>query len=113
MKQQRVDHAEDRGVGANPQSQRENRHDRKTRTLAKLTKTEAKILAQVVDQAHAASITAIFLDLFDTAKGKASKAEGLYPRVTGACELLDFAIEVEAELFMQLVFHSAAPEKGA
>ena len=113
MKQQRVDHAKDGGVGANPQSQRENPHDCKTWTFAKLTKTEAKILAQVVDQAHAASITAIFLDLFDTTKGKASAAEGLFPRVTGAYEFLDFAIEVEAELFMQLVFRSVALEKGA
>jgi hypothetical protein len=113
MKQQRADHAEDRGVGANPQSQRENRHDCKTRTFAKLAKSEAKILAQVIDQAHAANITAIFLDLFDTTKGKSSAAEGLFLRVTGACEFLDFAIEVEAKLFMQLVFRSVAPEKSA
>jgi hypothetical protein len=113
MKQQRVDHAEDGSVGANPQSQRENRHDCKTRTFAKLTKTEAKILAQVVEQAHAASVTAIFLDVFDTTKGKASAAEGLFPRETGAYEFLDLAIEVKAELFMQLVFRSVAPEKGA
>src|SRR4029077_17619433 len=113
MKQQRVDHAEDGSVGANPQGQRENRHDCKTRTFAELTQSEAKILAQVLDQAHAASMTAIFLDLFDTTKGKASAAEGLFPRVTGPYELLDFAIEVEAELFMQLVFRSAASEKSA
>jgi hypothetical protein len=54
-----------------------------------------------------------FLDLFDTTKGKASAAESLFPRVTGAYEFLDFAIEVEAELFMQLVFRSVAPEKSA
>ncbi len=52
--------AEDRCVGANAESEREDGDESEDRTVAEHAKTETHVLQQVVDVTDAASVAAIF-----------------------------------------------------
>jgi hypothetical protein len=71
-----VDQAEDRGVGADSQSQREDGDGEETGAAAQRSQRIAQVLRQIGEPAQAADVAAFFLDLLDAAEFEAGAAFG-------------------------------------
>ena len=68
VQQQGVHHAEDRGVGADAESQRQNRHHRETGALAEQVGAEAQVLKDGLEERNPAGFAVLLFRLLRTAE---------------------------------------------
>jgi hypothetical protein len=110
--QHRVDQAEDRGVGADTQSQRNQGYDGKAGAPPEHTEPESQVLPQIVDDAESARVPASFLDQFHSAEGPQSRGASLLAIHAGPHVVLDLSFEMKAQLLVHLGFEPAFTEQG-
>src|SRR5258708_4868011 len=96
----RVDQAEDRGVGADSERQRKNRHTGDDRSAAQDAQSKADVLQQRFDEGHPACIAMLFFKLFHSAEFQARPALGFLRWHTVLHELRDLFLEVKAQLLV-------------
>src|SRR5258707_771051 len=99
-----IDLTEDRGAGANPDCERENRGCREARRLAHETEGEGEILAQAFDPCGAPGLPDVFLDHHDRAEFSRRRRACLGWRQARSDPVFRFEIDVIAELLVEIVF---------
>ena len=101
----------DRGRGADPQGQAEDRQEGKARTAPEDPESEAEVLEDGIDRRQSPLVAAGFLDLLDAAEG----AKRLAPRILGghapAQVRLPGHLQVRAQLRVEVVFEMTAAEE--
>ncbi len=108
----RIDHAEDGRVDADAEPEAEHREHRKTRSAPELPERMAHVAAEILDEADAACVAVLLLDLIEPAELDARPAHGLVPRHPVPHVRFDQALEMEPELVVQLLFDGVALEEG-
>ena len=94
-----------------PSDQREHGHCRERRRAQARPQTEAQIAHQILEQAEAAGIAALFLDLDDVPEFPKCSLPGFVRRHAGREIRFDLAIEMLAQLRAQVLIHFAAPDE--
>ena len=108
----RIDYAEDGRVDADAEPEAEHREHRKTRSAPELPERMAQVAAKILDEADAACVAVLLLDLIEPAELDARPAHGLVPRNPVPHVRFDQALEMEPELVVQLPFDGVAFEEG-
>src|SRR5262249_2245414 len=106
----RVNEAEDRRVGPNPEREREHGHRREARTLAQSPQSVAEILHHVFNPPHASRIAALLLSLFNASESAQRGVSRLFRRHAFGDVFFDLPIEVIAEFFVEFLLDLAAAE---
>ena len=112
-KQQTVDDAEHRRVRADAESERENDRDGEPRLCLEPARGVAKVLRENVDQREAARVARVVLDAIESAEAEPRAPFGLVARNAGRDVLLDFALDVKAQLIVQLALDGGPLEERA
>ncbi len=99
--QDAVDDGEYCGVGADAKRQCEEGHGGEGRRLAQSPHGVAKILKESFDEANAARVAALLLDLIETSKFDAHAALRLIRRDSGGKVFLKLLLDVKAQLVVQ------------
>ena len=108
-----VDDAEDGAVGADAEGQRQRDDDGEGGIGPQLPEGIAEILQGVLDETGASGFAAVFADLLVAAEGETGAAARFGFGKAGLPELLDFVVEVKAELVVELAFDGAAAKESA
>ena len=97
-----MDYAEDRGIGANAERQREHGHGGKSGALSEHSRGITQILQNVLDEIHASHIPALLLNLRETANRPERGVAGFFRAQACRKVLGHLLFQVEAQLFFQL-----------
>ena len=108
---QRIDHAEHSRVGADAEGQRQHRDDGEPGVALKSAPAVANILRDFFEPARAARVAADLLDLIEAAELQPGAAAGFVVAEALREAVRDQAIEVIAELGVELVLESIPPEQ--
>ena len=103
LHQHRVDQAEDGGIGANPESQGQNRHRGQCRRPAEETQRVAHVSAELVDQAQAQHLAAFLFARLDAAEFRPRPPPGFLVREPAASQV-GF---IQLDMRLQFVVHPA------
>src|SRR5579863_3679308 len=107
-----IEEAEDRGVCANAESERKNCDARDDGSAAENAQRVADVLQEIFEEADAAGVAALFLNLFGAAESKAGAANGFFAGGPGAHILFDLLFEVKAKLVVHFGFDGLATEQN-
>ena len=107
--QHRVDEAEDRGVCADAERQREHGDHREARALAKRAQGVSCVLERALDQADAARVPALLTALIEAAELTERREARVLGRHAGGEVDLDLTVEVIADFFVHFLFDAPAP----
>jgi len=110
-KKDRVQHAEDGGVGADAESERENSNGGEARGLAEHAESEAEILHKSFEKLRAAGVAAVLFLLFEPAGFESSAVNSFFAREAALDQFLDLTLEMEAELVVEFGLDFAAIEE--
>ena len=110
---QAVHEREDRGVGADAQGQRQDRDEGEGRAAAQDADAVREVLAEVLEKTRAPSVAALLLHLLDTPELDARAAAGLGLGEAGAHVVGRLALDVVAQLGVELGLEAAAAEEPA
>ncbi len=105
-----VHDAEHRRVGADAESEREDYSKGECLARAQSAERVAQILEHALDKHDAARVTRVVLDALHTAEFQSGASFGLDARQPFAHQLLRLALEMEAQLRVQLALHGTAGE---
>ena len=105
-----VDHAENRGVHANPERKRERRDSGKARTATQLANAVADILQKVFQVVYSAHITALLFDLLHCAQLTQGRVAGILRSHAFGDLLLSQFFQVEAKFLGQFLLNAALEE---
>lgn len=111
--QHRVDQAEDGGVGAGAERQRDDGHGGKAALPAEHAQGVSQILERRLDERQAAAIPIDLFDLIDAAEGAQRRVPGVVSGHPSAPVLVDLHLEVAADLVVEIPLEPAAREQGA
>ena len=109
---QRVDNAENCGIGADAQSKRDNGRYAEARVLPERAQPVSQVLPEVFDKPRTARIATRFLDLLyapERAQRREARFLGAHPR---GDIVLDQPLEMEAQFFVHLAVQTRGAEKG-
>src|SRR5215472_18412639 len=101
-----------RGIGADSQSQTENRQRGKAWTAPQLPKAIPEVLDKILQQASAAGISALLFDLRDAAQGDCSGPPSLVGRHSLCNVLADLLVEMLAKLCFHFLVRLTGMEQG-
>src|SRR5262249_38537184 len=99
--QQRIDDAENRGVRANAQRQRQDRNRREAEILQQHSRAVAQVLPDVFNPPHTTGVTAPLLRLFHSAESLESRIPRLFRAHSQADILLNLLIQVAPQFIVQ------------
>ena len=105
-----IDHAEDRDVGADAESEDQDRHHSERAIAAQGAQSKAEVLSDGGDPQRAPAFTAIFFDLAQAAEGEASSTARLLFRHAATNILGDLLLEVKTQFLVQFQFQPLAAE---
>ena len=108
LEQHAVDHAEDGGVGADTEAQRQHGEGGKARVLPQRAGTVAEIGEQFLEPAHTARIPCFFFVLFHWSKIPDRQLPRLVGRHPSADVLLRFHLKVKLHFGVELTVHARA-----
>src|SRR5437667_6684995 len=107
------DPTEDSSVGANSQSQAEDRKDGKARAAPEHAEPEAEVLQSGLDHGQSSLVAVDFLGLLDAAKTAKRFAAGIRRRHAFAQVNLDGHLQMRTQFVVQVLFETtAAKERG-
>ncbi len=109
---QRIQYAEDHGVRADRQRQRQNRGDRESRRLAQHAKAEAHILQKGLDKIAAQRFVAFLSVPFSAAELDARPPFRLGASQARAFQIIRAELDMRAKLFFHLRVRSETDEKA-
>ena len=108
FEQHTVDHAEDCGVGADPEAERDDRKNGEARALTKSANAVLHVLDEVLEPAHAARVACFFLVLFHRSKiPHRSRTRRLGGHAL-ADVLVGFHLDVKTHFRIELAVHAGA-----
>ena len=103
----------DRGVGADAEGQGQDRHEGEGRAAAQDADAVREVLAEVLEEARAPRVAALLLHLLDAPELDARAAAGLGLGEAGAHVVGRLALDVVAQLGVELGLEAAAAEEPA
>src|SRR5277367_2775398 len=107
-----VHEAEDGGVRADAESEREDRHRGEAGIFAEHARAVAKVLPQIFCEADATGLAAFFFGAFDRAEFEASAAERFFSGDACANQILRVSVEVKLNFRVNLALHVRAMQRG-
>src|SRR5579863_10684852 len=110
-KQQRIDCAENRCGGANPESERSNSGRGEGHVAAQNAKAEHQITPGIFDPTHSARLPALLLQLVESAKFKSRRSYCFIAAHPLSKMSLNEVIEMVSQLTIHLGFDSTSPQK--
>ena len=110
LEQQAVNHAEHRDVGADAETQHENRDDRERRLAAKLTERVPDVEDEALDRRPLPGLAAALFQRRDVAELTAGRRGRLLTGHAGRHEGLDFFVEMLPDFLRQVAIHPSARE---
>ncbi len=108
--QHRVHDAEDRGVGADGETEDQHRRRREAPVAHQAAEPLPCVAHERVPRAGPARVAACFLDLLDAAEQPPRLEPRLFPGQTARVQALGFAIEMQLQLFAEIGFASIAED---
>src|SRR5262249_41009888 len=111
-KQHGVDDAEDGGVGADAESERENRGERESGAGAKHSRTKADILDQMLNDRKTAAIAVQLLRLLEPAQVDQRVSARLLRCHAGADVVIDVHLQMAVELHPHLALVPVESERA-
>ena len=111
--QQPVDDVEHRGIRTDAETEREHDADREARLRAKPAHRIADVGERGLDQRGAARVTALVLRAFDAAECQPREANGLVARDAVRLVSLGVALDVGAQLLVEIALDGAAVDEHA
>ena len=109
--QDAVHHAEDGGVGADPEGQGDHRREREARVAPEAADGEGEIATDVLEPADAALLAQSLLPALDAAKVDVRPAPGLAGRKSPLDPLFGLHLQMEADLLVQLAVDRPARDQ--
>ena len=106
-----VDQSEDRGIGANRERERQNRHGRKPAIAPEHAERLTQVGAEIVEMMEPPAPAALLFRPFDTAELGPRPALGHFARNTLAHEIVDTRVQMEAQLRLHLCLEPATVEE--
>ena len=103
-KQDAVDQAEDGGVGADPERERQDRDRRVPRIASQGAYGVAHVLNEGIDRVHVPRVAAPLLRLLDAAEAAQDGAPGLGPIESTRHALFDLTLDVVRDLVIEILF---------
>ena len=111
--QNSIDQAENRGIRADAQRQRQHRNYGKARRSSQGASAVTQILRPSFQESHAPRVPAFFFGSLHSAKLQASLAQRFRARQAAADEILRAGFDVETEFGVHFGFHAGAQQRAA
>ncbi len=112
LQQHAVDHAEDRGVGADADRQREKGHGAERRAAPQRAQRVAEVARQAGEPRQPSLVAHGVQRLRDTAGPNPRRARSVVARATAALFVFGRQVEVQAELLFEIVVGSAPTQRS-
>src|SRR5215471_21545304 len=106
MQDHRINHAEDGGVRADAEGQRECGDSGEARRLAQNAQPKAYVLTQRFEEVRSESFAPFFLVFLGATELDARAALGFRPRETGTLKIVSAMLDVGTQLLVHVVFNA-------
>src|SRR5215469_16757758 len=112
IQQNRIKHAKDRRVGADPECERQHRASGKRGRVKQGASAVMQVLHQRLNQADTASLAALILDLIESAKLQPGATRGFSFAHSRLHIFLSLSLEMKAQLVVEFVLCGRAPHQS-